>query len=316
MSPSPATRARLLNGVRIGLAVLVLVGVVVALWRNWGEVSGELQRIDAGSLVAAFVLSLLSPVLTLFGWRILLADLGTRLPLPHAASVFFVGQLGKYLPGSVWSVVAQTEMGSRLGVPRRRMGVVGLLTIGLAVISGAVVGIPAVPLVLARSGDHVSWWWAVPALLVVVASMWPPLINWGVRTGLRLLRREPLEHALSGGAIAWTMVWFTGAWLTTGASVLVLARAVAPGVDGWPLVVATVCGFSLAASAGMFSVFVPAGVGVRDGMLAFLLVALMPLPAATAVVVVSRFTTVVVDIVVAAFGWLWGRSHHLLGSPE
>jgi hypothetical protein len=40
----------------------------------------------------------------------------------------------------------------------------------------------------------------------------------------------------------------------------------------------------------------------------------MPLSAATAVVVVARFLTVVGDLVVAGGGWAWGRRHHLLGS--
>ena len=62
------------------------------------------------------------------------------------------------------------------------------------------------------------------------------------------------------------------------------------------------------------SVIVPAGVGVRDGILALLLGALMPFPAAFTIVVVSRFFSVVADVVVAAVGWTWARSHLLLGS--
>ena len=73
-------------------------------------------------------------------------------------------------------------------------------------------------------------------------------------------------------------------------------------------------GFALASAAGMFSVLVPAGVGVRDGVLALMLVTLMPLSAATAVVVVARFLAMLTDLLVAAFGWTWGRRHHLVGS--
>ena len=64
----------------------------------------------------------------------------------------------------------------------------------------------------------------------------------------------------------------------------------------------------------MFSIIVPAGVGVRDGVLVLLLATQMPFSAAAAVVVVARFLTVVGDVVWAAAGWLWGRTHHLL--PE
>lgn len=307
------TRSRVLDLVRIVVATLVLVAVVVAVWRNWADVSGHLGDIPPGTLVAGFVLALLSPVLTQLGWRVLLADLGTRLPLPAGASVFFVGQLGKYLPGSVWSVVAQADMGSRLGVPRRRMGVVGLLSILLSVITGAIVGIPAVPLLLARSGEVTSLWWFAPAL-VLLLLLWPRLLNWGIATLLRLLRREPLEHSLTAPAIVLTSMWFVLAWLSSGISILLLAHALSAQTPVRDLVVTSVCGFALASAIGMFSVFVPAGVGVRDGVLALLLGALMPFPAAIAVVVVSRFFSVAADVVVAAVGWGWARAHHLLGS--
>ena len=64
----------------------------------------------------------------------------------------------------------------------------------------------------------------------------------------------------------------------------------------------------------MFSILVPAGVGVRDGVLALLLGTPMPVPAATAVVVVARFLAVLADLLLAGGAWAWGRRHDLLGS--
>ena len=106
--------SRLLNALRIGLLVVIVAAFVVALWRNWQEVSGELRKLSGPVVLGAFVLVAAAPVLTLMGWRVLLEDLGTHLPAAPASSVFLVGQLGKYLPGSVWTVVAQAEMGARL----------------------------------------------------------------------------------------------------------------------------------------------------------------------------------------------------------
>ena len=43
------------------------------------------------------------------------ASSGSPLPLAVARRVFLLAQLGKYLPGSVWPVLAQTELGRDLG---------------------------------------------------------------------------------------------------------------------------------------------------------------------------------------------------------
>jgi len=308
------TRARTLNALRIGLLVVIVAACVIALWANWQEVSGQLRKLSVPVVLGAFVLVALAPVLTLMGWRVLLEDLGTHLALPPASSVFLVGQLGKYLPGSVWTVVAQAEMGAKLAVPRRRMAVVGILSLGLAVLTGCLLGIPAVQPLLASRGDAFSWWWVAIAVALGCVLLWPRLLNAVIARGLRLLRREPLEHDLSGRAVALASAWFVAAWVSTGLGTFVLARSMAPDAPLGPLLVTCVGGFALASAAGMFSILVPAGVGVRDGVLALLLVTLMPLPAAAAVVVVARFFAVLADLLLAGFAWVWGRRHHLLGS--
>jgi uncharacterized membrane protein YbhN (UPF0104 family) len=318
-SPQPphrSSRKRVLDVLRIGFLVVVLAAVGIALWSNWAEVRGDLRRLGPVTLLCATAFALLSPFFTVLGWRVLLADLGSRLHIAPASGVFFVGQLGKYLPGSVWSVVVQTEMAAKLGVPRRRSAVVGLLCIALSALTGMIAGLPALPVLLTR-GDTVIPWWSL--LLIIVALgvlLWPPLLNWGIRRMLRLLGREPLEHALTPAAVGLSSLWFLLSWLVGGLSVWVMARNVAPDdADASRLLLVAVSGYLLAAGIGMFSIVVPAGVGVRDGVMVLLLTTQMPISAATAVVVVARFLTVLADVVWAAIGWLWAKSHHLLPGP-
>ncbi len=307
------SKRRTLEVLRAVLAVIVLAAVVYAVARNWTDVRGYLGRVGPGSVAAAAVAAAVSPVLTMLGWRVLLADLGSPLHVAPAAGVFFVGQLGKYLPGSVWSIVAQAEMGAALEVPRRRTTVAGLLAVGMAALTGVIVGVPALPALLTREGvDHVGWWLVLLVPLVLLA-LWPRVLNAVIDRGLRLLRREPLEHALSGRAVVLTATLFVAAWLAAGVHAWVLARAIGGDeIPSGPLLFASLCGFALASSLAMFSVVLPAGLGVREGLLVLLLTPLMPGPAAAAVVVLSRFLVTVVDVVFALAGWLYARSHHLL----
>ena len=78
---------------------------------------------------------------------------------------------------------------------------------------------------------------------------------------------------------------------------------------------ASLSGFALASSIAMFSVVLPAGVGVREGVLVLILAPVTSTSAATAVVVISRFLTVAADVVFAIGGWLYARTHHLVTSP-
>jgi uncharacterized membrane protein YbhN (UPF0104 family) len=309
----PSRRKRALDVARYVVLVAVLAAVAYTLWRNWPEVSRELGRLSWTAVLASFAVGLAPPVLTMLGWRVLLSDLGTTLALPPAASVFLVGQLGKYLPGSVWTVVMQTEMGHRLHVPRRRMAVVGVIMLGLSVLGGAVVAVPAIPVFLSRDETGVSPWWGVAGVVLALVALWPPLLNAVIRRGLRLLRREPLEHELSGGAVLRCMAWIIGAWVFSGISVFVLARSLATDAPAGTLLYVCICVYALASVLGMLAILLPAGIGLRDAVLGIGLATVMTPAAAAAVVVVARFLAVVVDVLVAGVAWLWARRHHLLG---
>jgi glycosyltransferase 2 family protein len=303
------TRSRALAAVRLLVAAAVVVALVWGVARNWTEISQDLQRVSLGAVLLSFAPAALGTWLTMLGWRVVLADLGSPLHMAPAGGVFFVGQLGKYLPGSVWTVLVQADMASHLHVPRRRTGVAGLVTIGLSVLTGILVGLPALPLLLRQSSGGTGWLVLAVPLLAVLA--WPALLNRMIALGLRVLRRPPLEHSLSARAVLTTVVLYAVAWLLFGVHILVLSFSVGAGASA---TLASLTGYALAGSLGMLTVILPAGLGARDAILTLVLASAMPVSAGTAVAIVSRFVVTIVDVLAAAGGWAYARRHHLVTS--
>jgi len=305
------TRSRVLAVARIVLVVLVLVAVVYALAGSWGGVRRDLARVPAGAVALSAALALLGLVFALQGWRALMADLGAPLHLAPASSVLFVGQLGKYLPGSVWSVVAQAEVAAKLGVPRRTTTVVSLLSVGVSAIVGLALGALSLPGLLASGGGPA--YLLVLVLVVLVAGavvLHPAVLNRLIGRALRLVRRDPIEHPLSGRAIAQAAGGFGLAWLALGLHLWVLVRAL--GGDPSATLVPSVLGYALASSVGMLLLVLPAGLVAREVGLALLLADHLPKSAVLAAVVLSRFIVTMSDVVAAAIGWGYARSHRLL----
>lgn len=302
------TRARLVSAARVLLMVLVLVAIVVTVSSKWTEVRADLSRVSGGTLAVSTLLGMASLGFTLVGWRALLADLGSPLHLAPASGVLFIGQLGKYLPGTVWSVVAQAEVASRLGVPRRTSAVAGLLSVALSALAGLAVGVVALPGLLA-AGAGPAYLLLLVLLPVGAAVLHPRLLNALLARALRLVRREPLERPLSGRAIATTTVAYVLAWLTLGLHFLVLVRALG-GDRG--VVVPAAFGYALAAAVGMVVVIAPAGVGVREAVLVYLLARHLPQSAPLVAALLSRFLLLGCDLAAAALGWAYARSHRLI----
>ena len=96
---------------RLVVLALVLVFVAVLLAEQWQQVRPLLGRLTVVGLLAATLAVLAGHLATFLSWRALLTDLGFPLPLAGSLHIFFLGQLGKYLPGSIWPAVAQMDLG-------------------------------------------------------------------------------------------------------------------------------------------------------------------------------------------------------------
>src|SRR6476646_8795688 len=138
MKPWMAKLAKLARPV---LAILIVAAVAYAVVSQWTQVKDAMQTLAWQSVLLAFVSVVLGSLTAVMAWRALLAEEGYRLPPLDAARIFLVGQLGKYLPGSVWSVVVQMELATRSGVPRPRAFTASLSWIGLSLSSALTVGL-------------------------------------------------------------------------------------------------------------------------------------------------------------------------------
>ncbi len=313
---------------RIILGVAVLLAVGLALTQRWSAVSAELGRVPLGATLLAGGCVIGALGLTLLGWRLLLAGLGSPLPWAPAAGIFFIGQLGKYLPGSVWPIVVQAQGAARYGVPRERTAIAGLLAVLLSAWCGVLVGLGALPLLLTgvfSSTGSVGWLrlggvqaaGICVAAAVLVALVHPGILNALVAFILRILRRPPWSQRLGGRAIFGTMLSFLVAWLLLGAHIWILARALAPEAAGSAaLAQAAIFGYPLAAAVGILVIPLPVGLGLREFILVVVLAGQFAQPSAIAVGLVSRLLVTLADILVAVIGWAvaaQGRSKRTAG---
>ena len=282
-----------------GVLVVVMVAAFGwALQGKWSQIADRLRDQNPGVVVGALVVALVGVVLSFVIWRGTLAVLGSRLPWPPLARLFFVTQLGKYLPGAVWPVVAQMRMGKELGVPKQRMALAFLLTLGLATLVGILVGAAALPALLRAEGRVVLLGLlAIPLLLVLLV---PRVLNWLLGTALRVLRRPGLERPLHEGDVLRGVGSALLFWLVYGGHVWLLA--VGLGADPLAALPVAIGGFAIAFSLGPLLVVLPAGAGVREAVLVVLLHAVLPTSDATAVALTSRGLLMATDGLLALGG--------------
>lgn len=291
--------------------VLLVLALGCGIWfvaARWGRLSPVLGRIDPWAVAGSVALGAVGTLLGMRGWRAMLADLGAALPLSTATRVYLVGQLGKYVPGSVWSFLAQAEMAKSREVTRKAALSGSLLGAGVLVGSGLMVASVLLPF---GSPEAVHrYWWVSLVIPVFAVALNPRVAGAVIDRALRLVRLQPLDVRPTYAGTLRAAGWYVLGWLVLGLHAWLLA--VGLGAAAGRSLPVTVGGFALAVCIGLLFIPAPAGAGVRDVALVVALSPVLGPTEALAVALLSRVILAVLDFVLAGLAALWvGRLDRL-----
>jgi uncharacterized membrane protein YbhN (UPF0104 family) len=288
---------------RWGFVVLTISIGVYYVVDQWGDIHRGLDRIGLPVALLSLVCVLAALTAAMWVWRVLLAGLGSPLSFSVASRVLFVGQLGKYIPGSVWPVLAQMELATEHQVPRHRTAAASVINMGVSLLGALIAAFITLPF----TGGFTKYWWAFFMALPLLACLYPPVLNWLLRLGFKIMKRPPLEQPLTGKVIAIAVGWSLISWICYGLHVWVqMARLGAHAGSALPL---SVGAFAFAWAVGFVIILAPAGAGFRDVLLVAILAPTIGVGPATAITLVSRVVTTLADLITASVAVISYKRH-------
>jgi hypothetical protein len=281
--------------------VIVAVGLgVYEIAREWHDVHHALGQIGLLSCLWALLALLAMQFAALKVYQVLLAGLGSPLPLRVSGGILFIGQLGKYIPGSLWPILAQMELGARAKVPRARSASASVLAMLMSLVAGLITAMVTLPF-----AEHdADYYWVFAVLPVVLVCLYPKVLNRLLDRLFKLVKRPGLEEPISGGLLAKALAWAFTAWLFNGLQMWLLAERF--GAPVGRTILLALGGYAFAWCVGFVVVIDPAGAGVREALIVAALSPVIGSPAALACALVSRALNTVTDLVcagTAAAGW-------------
>jgi len=290
-------RSRGLRWLERAAAVLVGGFLLWVLVRNWQQVAGYPWSIDAPRLVLASACVALAYSGFALTWRRVLADFGGSLSIPDAHRVWFLGNLGRYVPGKVLQLAGTAYLA-------RAKGVSPVVTVGASLVAqlfvlggGAVVAALALPDLADQAAPALRPAGIVFAAAFVAVAL-TPLFGALHRLALRLVRRPDL-HAPIGIGERFVVLVASTAWMALfglAFYLFVTATTAAPRDAALPLIGISAGGYL----AGYLAVFVPGGLGVREGVYALLLAFYIPASIAVAVAILARLWLTLLELAVVA----------------
>ena len=298
-SEARGARARLKAALPLTLKitrfVLIAAVIVFAVWyfvRMWGPVSVAIGQMNLMWVIGSFLVLLAGLMLTVLSWTTLLNGLGHPVPTLRGSQIMLVGQLGKYVPGSVWAYVLQMELGREHGVARARVLVTSLYAAGIGVVSSLVFGALALPQI---AQGHPALLWLFALLPVGLVCLHPRVMTWLANLALRVFRRPPLDDEVRISTILRAVAFSLGSYLLYGLHLWLLTD----GSISISQIILMTAALSLGFTAGLFAFVLPSGVGVREAILIGLLGLIMPTAEASAISLVSRGMFTAGDLLMA-----------------
>ncbi len=261
------------------LAAVILFAVGQAFARDLARLPNETLSLRPGWIVLSGLLYLVGFGFSGFFWLLLLRRFDQRPDLMRATRAYYIGHLGKYVPGKALAVLLRATL---VRSPNVRLSVA----------------------ILAALYEVLTMMAAGAMLAAIIFAIWPPVdaLPWNpVLTGLLLagLAGIPLLPAVFNRIVARVssriqgdenpprlgtvallqgLAMTTVAWIFLGVSTWALLNGVLPetlSLDGELLLHLTAT-VALAYVAGFLAIFVPGGLGVREGLLLALLTPLAP----------------------------------------
>ena len=245
-------------------AAVVLFFAARSLATQWDKVGSRLTHIQFGWqwIGAATVLVFVTYALLIEGWRRVLGAWDSHLPFMQASRIWFLSNLGKYVPGNIWSLTA-------MGVMARKRGMSAIAAAGSSVIMQMVSLATGTAIVMVTSAKLLGQPLLVGAAVLVLAivllsapKFLPPLAVW---TGT-LIGKDIAPPSVPATSIWTAAIASSLSWLFYGVAFQLFVRGLLGAAPGE--ISSYVAVYTAAYILGFISPIAPAGLGVREFTLA------------------------------------------------
>lgn len=260
----------------------------------------QFQTVDWRWLVAMLVIEFVRRVIGGLRWTLAVSIGGVQLTPALVAKhlrVFFLSNLAAYAPGGIWGGVLRVELNKLDGVSRIRTGAALFVDTMLILLTSLATGSYYIVYQLSEQRILAV---LIPCVAVVglIFAAHPRFVAW-----LLKLASRPGLVSETWGRNVMLILFALAAKLLSGAALCMGLLALGASFDYW-MMFEIVSLYAIAWAIGMVSIWAPAGLGMREGVLVWGLASSLTMPIVLSVAALARVSTLLPDIILGAAAML------------
>ena len=300
MNVSPLTdekpRSRYLRILQWVVVVVIFVFLGKMVWDNWHQVKDASFTFELFPLLLSTLIFAFSYFIQIWAWYLITLKLKIAISFRETLESWFYSQLGKYLPGKVWLLLGRFYFYESKGKSRKEVSVALYLETVTILIAASLLSLIAL-LFFKETNPYntgMQLWWLFPLLIVAIFSLHPWILQKILNRILIQFNREPISLSISYFDILWILFVCVLAWVVGGIGFYLFVDSVFPTSLREILFLTGALAFS--STLGLIALFAPSGLGVREGVLVYLLTFMMPGSVAVIISIATRLWMTLIEI--------------------
>ena len=247
--------------VKLLLLALVLFFVVKNIVDNFSNIKDiDLSNLNYGYILPALLVTIISLFIPVFAWKYLLGTLGSDLKISKAMRIWFISNLGRYIPGKVWQISGLIVLSNKEGISKKVSSVSVIYSQIVANLIGLSLGI----FLFVKDEERITHILMFIGVLIALAIL-PFAIN---RLAIRVLSilKKPKEtfEVTYGKFIIYVFMQLVN-WIVMGAAfVLFINIFTELSISQHPVALFIL---PISWTLGLLAIFAPGGIGVREGIM-------------------------------------------------
>lgn len=287
------TKKIIIRILQIAVILVIFYFLFKGLISNWNQVREYKWEFNYFLLGISFVLIILLYMLWVEIWRMILKKSGYILSFKKIFKIWFVSNLGRYLPGKVWSFLGMMYLLEKEGVPKSKGFSLAILAQALSVLSGLLVAL--LFLRYPPVADYQRFFTESPVMTFIILLLivgivtlvfYPKLLEGIINLALRVFKKERIALDFKPQNMLFYLLLYSGSWFLFGFIFWVFIKSITP--VSFDIYLSLTGAFAGSFTLGFLAFFAPGGIGVREGILVVLLSNFFPVPVATFISLLSR----------------------------
>jgi len=286
------------------LAQLLIIGIIFFflfrnLFNNWQQIRHYHWKVNYILLLFSMGVVILNFSFLIKIWLRLLDALGFNLKYGRGFKIWFISNFGRYIPGKVWQLLGMVYLCEREGIPKTVTTTSAVLAQIFSLVSGLIISflLLGVDFFKKLGGANILSFAVLLGLFffLVVISVYPRFLEKGANFFLRKFRKPELKIQLNVWTFFKFLFFYSITWLIYGFGFSFFVYSFTNvSLQQYPLMTGI---FAIAYMIGFLSFFAPGGLGIREGILTYLLGFYFPISIAIVISLASRIWMTFAEVV-------------------